>query len=120
MEGIIKNKMELIYQNEYGASYAVRDFFKTGHQFQIIIGSISIFLSKEDLIDLQNVINNFKGGCSCEDCGEKIFNSIWKYTYLADVRLKVDYISIGLLKDLITGTLFVINMNTTLKQNQIS
>lgn len=112
--------MELIYQNGYGASYSTKNDYNTGYQLQLIIGSIGVFLSREDINDLQTVIEKSRAeGCNCDTCGEKTHNSIWKYTYLADVRLKIDYISIDLLEDLIKGTQFQLNMNTTLKQNQI-
>ncbi|NJX14707.1 hypothetical protein [Tamlana crocina] len=109
--------MELLYQNEYGASYALENSFDSEIKFQIVIGSVGMFLTQKDIDELQDLVQD----CKTESLrNKKNYDTIWKHTCFADVRIKLNQPLLHLLEDLVNGTHFVINMNATLRKNKIN
>ena len=57
--------------------------------------------------------------CNCDNCKGEICGKIWTTSSLVDICIKVDDIILGYLEDLILGTLFILNMNSTLEKHRI-
>ena len=108
--------MELLYRNNYGASYLMEEAPNPNHDIQLVINSIGLYMSKKDLENLLNIVLESNAPCNCEECGGKTCNRVWCNNPLVDICLKVDEPILELLEDLIRGTQFILNMDDTLKK----
>ncbi|MEO9891216.1 hypothetical protein [Aurantibacter sp.] len=61
--------MELLYRNEYGATYKVVNSANPACVVQLIVDSVGLYLSKNDLDYLMNIVLKSNEPCSCDDCG---------------------------------------------------
>ncbi len=111
--------MELIYSNDYGASYKMVNAPNPNCQLQLIIDTVGIFMSEKDIEGLLNIVRKSNTPCDCVECGGERCNKIWTTTPLIDTCLKVDDEILELLEDLIVGTQFMLNMDTTLEKFRI-
>lgn len=111
--------MELIYKNDYGATYKTRNHPNPNCNVQLVIDSVGIFMSEKDLINLLNIIRKFDEPCNCSECEGKRCNKIWTTGPLIDTVIKVDDEILKHLEDLVLGTQFMINMDATLEQHEI-
>ncbi|MEM7484494.1 MAG: hypothetical protein AAF348_04735 [Bacteroidota bacterium] len=112
--------MELIYKNDYGACFTVKNAPNPVCTLQLIVDSIGIFMSEDDLLHLLEVVRNSDGACFCEECKGSQCSKIWCSGPMHDLCLKIDEGRLEKLEDLIVGTQFIINMNQTLEQYRIS
>ncbi|NAS31337.1 hypothetical protein GTQ40_10170 [Flavobacteriaceae bacterium R38] len=112
--------MELIYKNNYGASYKILNAPNADCKLQLIVDSIGIFMTFNDLDKLLNVVRNADEPCDCPDCKGGPREKIWYTNPLLDVCLKVDDVILTQIEDLIVGTKFILNMNDTLQQYRIN
>lgn len=111
--------MELIYKNKYGSSFSMDNVPNAKCRMQLVIGSTGIFMSEYELINLLEIVKNSHEPCTCEICDGDRCNKIWTTNSLIDICIKVDDVILELLEDLILGTLFILNMKTTLEENKI-
>lgn len=111
--------MELIYKNDYGASYNVANQSNPNCTIQMVIGSTGIFMTKPEIRNLLSIVRGSDKSCNCESCKGESCNRIWTTSSLVDICIKVDDIILGYLEDLILGTLFILNMNSTLEEHRI-
>ncbi|MEO1009657.1 MAG: hypothetical protein AAFX53_00030 [Bacteroidota bacterium] len=109
--------MELIYEKDYGATYRLRNSPNPVCELQLVIDSVGLFMSKADLESLKDVVLKSHEPCTCAECGGNQCNKIWCSNPLMDICLKVDEHILFLMEDLINGTLFLLNMDTTLKEH---
>lgn len=111
--------MEQIYRNEYGACYAIQNAPNPICTLQLVVDSIGIFMSVDDLSHLLEVVRNSDKACFCEECQGNPCNKIWCSGPMHDLCLKIDEDRLKLLEDLIVGTQFTLNMNQTLEEYRI-
>lgn len=111
--------MKLIYKNNYGSSYLIENAPNPNCNIQLVIDTIGLFMSIEDLNKLQQIANRSYEPCNCSDCGGKSCNKIWCTNPLIDICLKTNESILGLLEDLIKGTQFMLHMDATLNQHQL-
>ena len=111
--------MELIYKNDYGASYNVANQSNPNCAIQMVIGTTGIFMSEPEIKNLLSIVHRSDKPCNCEYCKGELCNRIWTTSSLVDICIKVDDIILGYLEDLILGTLFILNMNDTLNKYRI-
>ncbi|MFB9053915.1 hypothetical protein ACFFVB_12585 [Formosa undariae] len=112
--------MDLIYTNTYGACYTVDHEPDSNKVLQLVIDTVGIFMTKEDLNHMLNMILEEPLPCECNDCGGEMCNKIWCSGPLLDICLKVDFQILKLLEDLIRGTLFMLEMDKTLDEHRIN
>lgn len=111
--------MKLIYKNNYGACYRVLNAPNTNCKLQMVVDTVGIFMSENDISNLLDIVRNSHEPCNCEECGGKQCNKIWTTNPLIDTCLKVDDEILGLMEDLILGTQFILNMDATLEKYRI-
>ena len=111
--------MELIYKNDYGASYNVANQSNPNCAIQMVIDITGIFMTKPEIRNLLSIVRNSDKPCNCEYCKGEICGKIWTTSSLVDICIKVDDIILGYLEDLILGTLFILNLNSTLEKHRI-
>ena len=110
--------MEVIYKNNQGAVYSVSHSPNPDCTLQVIVDTVGIFMSREDIEHLLRTVQKSYEPCHCPECGGKR-DKIWCINPIVDVCLKVDKPILDGLEDLIKGTLFVLDMNDTLQQNEL-
>lgn len=111
--------MNLIYRNYYGACYRVYNAPNPKCAVQMIVDTVGIFMAKDDLKHLLNIVLQKPAPCNCHECGGEICDRIWCPGSLVDFCLKVDPQALRLLEDLIRGTLFIMEMDKTLDEHRI-
>ncbi|WP_147415902.1 hypothetical protein [Ulvibacterium marinum] len=110
--------MELLYQNDYGATYRIFRSPNPSCEIQLIIDTAGLFMSRSDLDHLLKIVLKSHGSsCTCPECGGDRCNKIWCTNPLMDIHLKVDERILFLLEDLIKGTLFILDMESTLEEH---
>lgn len=112
--------MNLIYSNNYGACYKIDKGSKSKYILQLVIDSIGIFMTKEDLKDFLVIILQEPPPCTCKECGGERCNKIWCSGPFLDVCLKVNPDVLKQLEDLIRGSLFILEMDKTLDEFRIN
>ncbi|MEM9362999.1 MAG: hypothetical protein AAGA43_10200 [Bacteroidota bacterium] len=110
--------MQLIYKNELGAVYKVQNSPNPECTLQLILDSVGVFMSREDIEHLLGIVQQSFEPCHCPECGGKR-NKIWCTNPIADVCIKVDKARLSDLEDLIKGYLFTVDMETTLRENNL-
>ena len=100
--------MILIYSNIYGAAYHLENSPNPNCKIQLVIDSIGIFMSREDLQNLLGIVQKSHEPCFCEDCGGNACNKIWCSNPLVDICLKMNERTLDLMEDLIRGTQFML------------
>ena len=111
--------MELIYKNGYGACYRIYGAPNPDCVLQMVIDAVGIFMSMDDLNHLLSIVKQPPKPCNCDECRGKGCNKIWCHGTLVDFYLKVPPKVLGLLEDLIQGTLFILDMDRTLEKHRI-
>ncbi len=111
--------MELLYQNSYGAIYKMPKVESHICEMQMIVDTIGIFLSREDLDHLLSIVYKSTEPCTCADCGGNFCNKIWCSNPLIDICLKVDESILDHMEDLIKGAQFMLDMNATLEKYRL-
>ncbi len=111
--------MELIYKNEYGATYKVLNSVNPSCEMQLIVDTVGLFMSRSDLDHLLGIVHRSHEPCQCNDCGGDRCNKIWCTNPLIDICLKVDDAILELLADLIKGTQFMLDMEATLGEHKL-
>ena len=111
--------MELIYKNDYGATYKIENSLNSNCEMQLIVDTVGLFMSRDDLNHLLNIVRESHGPCTCEECGGKQCNKIWCTNPLIDICLKVDEPILNKMEDLIKGTQFILNMDDTLDEYRL-
>ncbi|QDO94403.1 hypothetical protein FNB79_10665 [Formosa sediminum] len=112
--------MTLIYSNNYGGCYNVSSAPNSKKVLQLVIDTVGIFMTKEDLSSLLTVILQEPAPCTCNNCSGERCNKIWCSNPLLDICLKVDKQKIELLEDLIRGTLFILEIDKTLDEYRLN
>lgn len=113
------NLMDLIYKNEYGATYHVKNSQNPECEIQLVVDTVGLFMSRADLVYLLGIVQKSHGPCGCSECGGKC-DKIWCKNPLVDICLKVDEPILHRMEDLIKGTQFTLNMDATLKKNRVA
>lgn len=111
--------MDLIYRNQYGACYRIYNAPNPICTLQLVVDSVGIFMSEDDLYHLLNIVRDSDKPCHCAECSGGKCNKIWCANPLVDICLKVDDDVLNLMEDLIQGTRFILDMNSTLSRNEI-
>lgn len=111
--------MKLIYKNNYGSSYLLANAPNPKCKIQLVINTIGLFMCTEDLDNLLQIVKGSYEPCNCEDCGGKVCNKIWCSNPLVDICLKVNEPTLDLIEDLIKGTKFILNMESTLDKHKL-
>lgn len=108
--------MELIYKNEYGATYKIENSPNENCEMQLIVDTVGLFMSRADLSHLLKIVKRSHEPCTCEECGGNHCNKIWCTNPLIDICLKVDEPILNKIEDLIKGTQFILNIDDTLDE----
>lgn len=111
--------MELIYRNNYGAFYNIRNATNLNCKLQMVVDTVGIFLSESDIAYLLKIVRDSHEPCSCAECKGKRCNKIWTTGPFIDICLKVDDDILEQMEDLILGTQFILNMDATLEKHRI-
>ena len=111
--------MKLIYKNNLGACYEVDSTINPNSSLQLVLGTVGIFMSTEELANLLDIVRGSHEPCNCKQCNGRQCNKIWTTSPLIDICLKVDDDILEHLEDLIVGSQFILNMNSTLKKHKI-
>ena len=111
--------MELIYGNNYGAIYKVFEAPNVECKLQLIVDTVGIYMSENDLSNFLAIIQDSDKPCNCDNCNGGKCNKIWCTNPLVDICLKVNDEILAEMEDLVKGTQFVLNMDETLKQYRI-
>ncbi len=106
--------MELLYKNEYGASYKVDFGTNPECEVQLVIDTVGLFMSKEELDHLLTIVKNSHEPCDCGNCNGPC-EKIWCTGPLVDICLKVSDTILDKMEDLIAGTQFMLNIDATLE-----
>lgn len=112
--------MELIYGNNYGAFYKVFEAPNQECRLQLIVDTVGIFMSEDDLSHFLGIIQDSDQPCQCATCNGGKCNKIWCSNPLVDICLKVSEPILAEMEDLVKGTQFVLNMDETLKKYRIN
>ena len=111
--------MELIYKNDYGSTYKIENTFNSPCELQLVVDTIGLFMSRDDLSHLLKIVQKTSEPCTCSDCGGNQCNKIWCTNSLIDICLKVDNETLYKMEDLIKGTQFILNIDDTLEEYRI-
>jgi len=110
----------LIYQNNYGASYKVVNHFNPKRTVQMVIGSVGIFMTEPEILNLLSIVRRSDVPCNCDQCQGDVCGKIWTSSSLIDTCIKVDDTVAELLEDLILGTLFMRDIDSILDEHKIN
>lgn len=105
--------MELLYQNDYGAVYKIDPSPIPDCDMQLVVDGVGLFMTTADLEHLLQMVLESHEPKYCADCGGPC-QKIWCTHPLVDICLKVDAPTLRLMEDLIRGTLFMLNLDSTL------
>lgn len=111
--------MELIYKNDYGATYKLENSPNKNCEMQLIVDTVGLFMSRDDLSHLLKIVRRSHEPCTCEECGGNQCNKIWCTNPLIDICLKVDEPILKKMVDLIKGTQFMLDMDDTLDEYRL-
>lgn len=111
--------MELIYQNDYGATFKIENSPNPTCQLQLVVDSVGLFMSHEDLSYLKEIVLNFDQPCECGNCNGQPCNKIWSSNPRIDICLKVEEPVLKQLEDLIKGTEFILGLDNTLEKYRL-
>lgn len=111
--------MELIYKNDYGATYKIENSANSSCEMQLVIDTVGLFMSRIDLEHLLNIVMKSHQPGYCRDCGGPC-NKIWCTNPLIDICLKVDGPILDKIEDLIKGTQFILNIDDTLDKFRLN
>jgi len=111
--------LDPIYNNSFGASYAIKDTIETTNsspfKVQFIIGDVAIILKEEEIKNLLNVVCSAKKGCTCKKCQNKtVPKQIKCNSNNTELIFKSNKTNIVALEDLIKGTMFELQINSIL------
>ncbi|RNC89492.1 MAG: hypothetical protein ED555_08405 [Allomuricauda sp.] len=112
--------MELIYRNDYGASYKIENAPNPICTLQLIVDSVGIFMSEADLAHLLEIVRDSDRPCFCDECNGSKCSKIWCTSAMHDLCLKIDEGRLQQLEDLIVGTQFILHIDDTLSQYRIN
>lgn len=108
--------MELIYKNDYGATYKIEKRPNSMCEMQLVVDTVGLFMSRDDLTHLLKMVRRSHERCDCYECGGKPCNKIWCTSPFIDICLKVDEPILNKMEDLIRGTQFILNIDDTLDE----
>ncbi len=108
--------MELVYKNSYGACYKTINPPNQNCEFQLIINTVGIFMTKKDISNLLKIVKDYKKNCKCE--GNKN-HRIWCKNPIVDIGLKINDEVLYTLKDLLKGTLIMLEIEETLQKHKL-
>ena len=111
--------MKIIYKNNYGACYEIVNAPNPLCKIQLVVDSIGIFMSENDLNNLLDIIRQADKPCYCPECNGKPSKKIWSRGPFHDLCLKIEDNQREEIEDLIVGTQFVLNIDQTLAQYRI-
>ncbi|MDO6518158.1 hypothetical protein [Zobellia uliginosa] len=111
--------MELLYQNGYGAMYKMNKARTGVRELQMIVDTVGVFMSRDDLDHLLGIVRKSNEPCTCAECGGNHCNKIWCSGPLVDICLKVDEAIIDHMEDLIQGAQFMLDMDATLEKYRL-
>lgn len=111
--------MELIYKNDYGATYKLVNSPNPNCEMQLIVDTVGLFMSRDDLNHLLKIVRKSHEPCTCHECGGNQCNKIWCKNPLIDICLKVDEPILEKIEDLIRGTQFILNIDDTLEEYRL-
>ena len=106
-----------IYHNSYGIAFQwKRDISRNNfNKIQLVFRNTGFYLTVEDIESFANNIKNAKQCGDCKCCGDTISgNNILLRTPSDKIDLAVDKKELGLIEDLIEGTLFQIKLDNYL------
>lgn len=107
--------MNLIYKNDYGAIYSLEGAPNPNCSHQLIIGSIGIYMSLNDLSYLLDIVEACHYPCHCENCQGTFPDKIFFPNGNSEMCLHIDPFILADLEDLIKQTQFELNITQTLK-----
>ncbi|QLG46292.1 hypothetical protein [Costertonia aggregata] len=111
--------MQLIYKNDYGAVYRIFNSPNPDCEMQLVVDTVGLFMSRADLEHLLVIVRKSYEPCSCVECDGNPCEKIWSTNPLIDICLKVDRSILTMIEDLIKGTQFMINIDTTLEKYRL-
>lgn len=97
--------MKVLFQNDYGTCYAV-DKSSGNFDLLLMIDAVGVFLYKEDLEPIKQLINNSLEPCNCPTCNGKPCNKIWYKTDRINVCFSLEQDYRKLFLELIQGCSF--------------
>ncbi|MEM8928355.1 MAG: hypothetical protein AAGC45_09130 [Bacteroidota bacterium] len=111
--------MKLIYKNDYGATFKIKNVPNTNCSLQLVVDCIGIFLTESDLSKLLHMVEQSNQPCYCEDCHGEKCKRLWCTSKYYEFGLALNEENIKGLVDLVKGTQFLLNMDETLKQYRL-
>lgn len=76
-------------------------------------------MTKPEIRNLLSIVRRSHKPCNCDNCKGEICCKTRTTSSLVDLCIKVDDTILEFLEDLILGTLFILNMNSTLEKYRI-
>ena len=67
--------MELVYRNDYGASFRVKNIPNTRCTLQLVVDSIGLFMTEDDMENLLKWYNNLGKLVTAQNAGANIANA---------------------------------------------
>ena len=112
--------MKLIYQNNYGATFEIKNAPNPQCKLQLIVDSIGLFMTEADLENLLQLVEQSDQPCHCPECSGEQCKKLWCLSPFYEFGLTIDKENKSELLDLIKGTKFLLSMDETLNQYRIS
>ncbi|RXG26954.1 hypothetical protein [Leeuwenhoekiella palythoae] len=111
--------MSLIYKNPYGSVFTISDAPNPKCNYQLVIDSMGIFMSKKDIYSLLNIVRSYFQPCYCENCQGKLPDKLYLPDTNSELCLMVDPLLLADFEELFVGATFHIEMQETLKNHEI-
>jgi len=111
--------MELVYQNNYGATFKVKNVPNPLCSLQMVVDSIGLFMTEDDLDNLLRMVQESGQPCQCPDCQGEQCQRLWCSSKHYEFGLTLSKENKEELVDLIKGTQFLLHMDETLKQYRL-
>ena len=111
--------MELVYQNDYGATFKVKNVPNPSCSLQMVVDSIGLFMTEDDLGKLLQMVQESGQPCYCPECKGERCKRLWCTSKYYEFGLTLNEENKKGLVDLLKGTQFLLNMSQTLEKYKI-
>ena len=110
--------MDIVYENAYGSIYRASESPCAHCNYQLVVNTVGVYMSKSDLSYLLQVVTNRDIPAHANSRYD--YDRIWCKNPLIDIHLKVEGQNHNRLIDLLKGALFNIEIEILLKANKIN